>query len=161
MCALVPSWGHLGPSWGYLGAILESSWGHLGTTWEHIGSTLGCEHQSVEQHTFWSQRRWAACSNFVKFWLKKHVDLKLVLKGSARRTSKTQIIWKYKNRSRITPVQRRRSSVPTHIQKCQSVPAEIFIKPWNTHDLFNDFTGHLVDVDPTKIEAKCPRGRTL
>ena len=46
----------------------------------------------------------------------------MVLESSARQTPKTQILWKCWNRSRITPVQRNRSSVSTPMRKSQWEP---------------------------------------
>ena len=123
---------------GYLGAILESifatmwpSCGHLGTTWGQVGSTLGCEHQSAEQHIFWWQCCWTACS----FLFIKPVVFFVVLKSSARRTSKTQILWKCWNRSRTAPVRRNRSMWREPVRWGQSHSAKFLI----LHRFYNVF----------------------
>ena len=64
---------------------------------------------------------------------------------------------KCQNRSRLTPVQRKRSSVPTPMRKGQTESTGNAYKTSVKSTILIDFRGRLITIGPAKFEAERPR----
>ena len=145
-----------GPWGGSWFVILKLCVGYVGRSLGILGLTLGL-------HFVMSEQSWAVLGGrggylgfggliYQNWWFSIAF---INISGWQRLSADT--LWKYQNRSRLTPVQHTCSSVPTQVRKGQSSSTGNVDKTDVQSMILIIFIGCLTPIGGTKFEAKRPR----